>query len=309
MTGASSGLGRACALHLARLGFQVFAGVRKQEDGDTLAAEADHGRLHPVILDVTDEASVTAAATQVSESVSGVWAVVNNAGSCLSAPLESVRPEQLRRQLDVNVVGPLAVAQAFLPQLRRSGGRIVNVTPGLGQVALPYLGAYATGQFAKEGLSDAFRRELRPEGIDVILVQPGAIATPIWEKVQEAGQDVLDVLPTEVAERYRPSFERFLKMNEQRAQASRTTPEHYARTIAEALTAAHPRTRYRVGPDATLAAVLGRALPDRILDQVLASLTAQETKGGSGLVGKAHGSGLGSRRPAGRSWRRRVAGS
>ncbi|MFD9069050.1 SDR family oxidoreductase [Streptomyces lasiicapitis] len=275
ITGASSGLGQHCALHLERHGFRVFAGVRRAEDGERLRKESTSSRLQPVLLDVTDENSVRDAAATVAKEAGaqGIWAVVNNAGTCVSAPLECVPPDQMRDELNTNVVGPLAVAQAFLPHLRRTRGRIVNVTSGLGGIASPYLGVYATGQFAKEGMTDALRRELRPLGVTVCLIQPGAINTPIWSKVRETGNEAFGHVPGPLADLYRPAFERFLQANEARAQASRTRPEDFARGVRHALTATRPKTRYRIGPDAQAAAVLSRLLPDRALDRCLSALT------------------------------------
>ncbi|KOT52243.1 MULTISPECIES: SDR family oxidoreductase [Streptomyces] len=275
ITGASTGLGKECALRLEERGFRVFATVRKREDGEKLRAEASSARLQPVLMDVTDEKSIQAAAAEVDRAVDeqGVWAVVNNAGSCVAAPLECVPPEGLRRQLDINVVGSLAVTQAFLPQLRRTRGRVVNISSGVGSVAIPYLGAYATGQFAKEAMSDALRRELRPFGISVSVVRPGAIATPIWDKVRETGEDILNQAPDAIADLYRAPFEQFLQMNEQRAQSSGTQPQDVARTVFRALTTPRPRTRYSVGPDARTAGVLSRLLPDAALDRGLGTVT------------------------------------
>ncbi|MGW1075471.1 SDR family NAD(P)-dependent oxidoreductase [Streptomyces sp. NPDC002537] len=275
VTGASTGLGRACALHLERQGFRVYAGVRKAGDGERLAAESGHGRLHPLVLDLAHEESVREAAGKVAEAEgdSGLWGLVNNAGICVSAPLECVPPERLKEQLDINVVGSVTVTQSFLPLLRRARGRVVNVTSGLGSVAIPYLGAYAAAQFAKEAVSDALRRELRPAGVAVSVVQPGAIMTPIWEKVSDSGRYVLDGVPDAVAGRYRETFLRFLETNERKARESRTRPEDFAGAVHHALTAARPRTRYRVGPDARSAGVLARVLPDTALDRLLTGIT------------------------------------
>ncbi|MFE0186587.1 SDR family oxidoreductase [Streptomyces sp. NPDC058989] len=271
ITGASSGLGKEAALALEQRGFQVFAAVRKLEDAQRLRDEASSARLRPVIMDVTDEDSIRAAATEVAETMGdeGVWALVNNAGSCVSAPLECVPPESLRQQLDTNVIGTVAVTQAFLPQLRRSRGRIVNISSGVGSVAVPYLGVYATAQFAKEGLSDALRRELRPFGVSVVVVKPGAISTPIWGKVRQSGEGIMSKAPKTIADNYRASFEQFLRANEQRALTSKTRPEDFARTIFRALTVARPRTRYCVGADARVATTLSRLLPDAVLDRSL----------------------------------------
>ncbi len=151
ITGASSGLGRETALHLAEQGFQVIAGVRRQEDGERLANACPSGRISTLLIDVTDEESIGRAAAQVAEKVgdTGLWGLVNNAGICISAPLECVSSDLLRRQLEVNLIGQLAVTRAILPLLRRGGAaRLVNVTSGLGSVAIPYLGAYSAAQFS-----------------------------------------------------------------------------------------------------------------------------------------------------------------
>jgi NAD(P)-dependent dehydrogenase (short-subunit alcohol dehydrogenase family) len=268
ITGASSGLGRECALHLARLGFRVFAGVRRADDAEALAADAPSGRLRPLMLDVTCEDSIRDAAARVADETAGtgLWGLVNNAGICVSAPLECVSPAQLRRQLETNLIGHFAVTRALLPLSRKAGGRIVNVSSGLGRVASPYLGAYATSQFAKEGLSDALRRELRPFGMAVVVVQPGAIGTPIWGKVRDVGHDTLGGAPEDVAGLYREPFLRFLERNEQRARTSATRPEAFAEAVAHALTASRPKTRYRVGRDSRATSVLARLLPDAVLD-------------------------------------------
>ncbi|MFD3886232.1 SDR family oxidoreductase [Streptomyces microflavus] len=268
VTGASSGLGHTCALQLARVGFRVFAGVRRTHDGEELAALSPSGRIRPVRVDVTDEESVAAAVKEVTAETdgSGLWGLVNNAGIAVSAPLECVTPQRMRQQLDTNVIGQLAVTQGFLPQLRRSGGRIVNVTSGLGSVALPFLGAYAAAQFAKEAMSDVLRRELRRSGVGVCVVQPGAIMTPIWGKLTESARRDFDDLSPEVTEPYRIAFGHFLDANEQQT-GTGTSPEDFARTVYRALTAAEPRTRYQVGKDARSFRVLKRVLPDRALDR------------------------------------------
>ncbi|CAM5715539.1 hypothetical protein SCALM49S_05225 [Streptomyces californicus] len=141
VTGASSGLGRECALELEHRGFQVLAGVRREEDGEKLLAESHHERLRYAVIDITDDTSVRASAELVAHRYGGLRGLVNNAGICLPGPLECIDGEQFRRQLDVNVVGHLSMIRAHLPLLRRSHGRIVNVTSGLGSAAVPFLGA------------------------------------------------------------------------------------------------------------------------------------------------------------------------
>ncbi len=267
VTGASSGLGKACALHLDRLGYRVFAGVRRDADGDALAAASTSGRLRSIVLDVTDPATVQAAVKAVGGEL---WGLVNNAGVCVPGPLECLSRERLRDQLEVNVVGAATVTSAFLPLLREARGRIVNVSSGLGRIASPYLGAYAASQFAKEGLSDALRRELRPFGVAVVVVQPGAIMTPIWTKLATQGEDLLATADAAVADLYREPLRHFLAANDKRARRSGTAPDDFARTVARVLEVRHPKSRYQVGPDARAGAVLYRLLPDSLLDLVFA---------------------------------------
>ncbi|PHM45539.1 SDR family NAD(P)-dependent oxidoreductase [Xenorhabdus miraniensis] len=271
ITGASTGLGRETALYLAEKGFQVIGGVRQQEDGEKLAADCTSERITPLIIDVTDEDSIITAATLMSEKVGeqGLWGLVNNAGICISAPLECVSSDLLRNQLEVNLIGQLAVTRAMLPLLRRSKtARLINVTSGLGTVAIPYLGAYSAAQFAKEGLSDALRRELAPMGIMVSVVSPGTIWTPIWGKIVEEGEKAISLAPIEVSDLYRNTYLNFLQANEQGARDSRTTPAHVASAVFSALTSTKPKTRYRVGSDIRRAALLARWLPDYVLDKM-----------------------------------------
>lgn len=254
---------------MSRVGFHTLAGVRRLEDGERLRATAG-GRLTPVIIDVTDEKSVQAAVHEVTELIgeAGLWGLVNNAGIAVTAPLECVPAEQMRRQLDINVIGHVQVIQGFLPLLRTGTGRIVNVSSGLGNVALPYLGAYAASQFAKEALSDALRRELAPQRIPVVVIQPGAVLTPLWSKMSDTGHQVLMSAPEPVQELYRRPFLGFMEANETSARSSRTTPDDVARVVFRALVAKRPRTRYTIGRDATGSRVLSRLLPDRALDRV-----------------------------------------
>ncbi|MFH9606526.1 SDR family oxidoreductase [Streptomyces sp. NPDC017448] len=274
VTGASSGLGRACALQLARVGFRVFAGVRRLPQGEELAALSPSGRIRPVRIDVTDEESVAAAVKEITGETggAGLWGLVNNAGIAVSAPLECVTPERMRQQFDTNVIGQLTVTQGALPLLRRSGGRVVNVTSGLGSVAMPFLGAYAAAQFAKEAMSDVLRRELRRSGVGVCVVQPGAITTPIWGKLTDAARRDFDDVPPEAAAPYRTAFGRFLDASDQQTDTG-TRPEDFARTVFRALTSDRPRTRYQVGKDARSLYLLKRVLSDRAMDRRLRAIT------------------------------------
>lgn len=259
VTGASSGIGEASALRLARAGWRVFAGVRRQEDADRLAAE----RIEPVLLDVTDTSSVVAARARLGDTP--LAGLVNNAGIAVAAPLEFLPLDELRRQLEVNLVGQVAVTQAFLPHLRRARGRIVNVGSIAGRSALPFLDAYAASKHALEAVTDALRIELRPFGIEVAIVEPGTIATPIWRKSAEAFQRIAAELPDVMIDLYGVRLAAF---RDAAAAAGRRgePPDEVAKVIERALTARRPKTRYVVGRDARRRARVER-LPDRLRDR------------------------------------------
>jgi NAD(P)-dependent dehydrogenase (short-subunit alcohol dehydrogenase family) len=273
ITGASSGLGKAAAIHLSDLGYRVFAGVRTESSAAELSSvPPSTGELIPVMLDVTDPASIAQAGQLVEHSCNdtGLWAVVNNAGIAIGAPLECVPIDVLRIQLETNVVGTVAVSQCLLPLLRVSGGRIINVSSAIANVALPYGGPYAAAQFAKEGLSDALRRELRPLGVSVSVIQPGAILTPIWGKMRRSADEILAAATAEVVETYRERFIEYVNTSQDLAKASRTTTADYVDAVAAALAAKRPKTRYRVGFDSRGTALARRLLPDRMMDALIA---------------------------------------
>ena len=192
VTGASTGIGEACALQLDRMGFSVFAGVRREADGKALEQKAS-GRLTPVFIDVADEVSIASAVETVSAAVgdAGLAGLVNNAGIAVPAPIELVPLDALRRQLEVNVIGQVSVTQAFLPLVRKAQGRIVNMGSIAGRLAIPFLGPYCMSKFAMEALTDSLRVELRPWGIKVSLVEPGRISTPIWGKGIATGHELM----------------------------------------------------------------------------------------------------------------------
>lgn len=271
ITGASSGIGRACALHLDQRGFRVFAGVRCPEDGADLA-RASSAALMPVALDVTDARSIAAAAADVAAATGGcgLAGLVNNAGTTVWGPLEFIPPGELRGQLEVNVVGLVAVTQALLPHLRAGRGRVVNLGSLSGRLALPFYGPYAASKFALEALSAALRVELRPWGIRVAIIEPGAVATPIWGKAMAAGDAWMRAGPSELRERYGPGI-RGVHANARRlARAARPAAE-VARAVEQALTARRPRARYRVGQTRhTRALRLVALLPEALRDWVIA---------------------------------------
>lgn len=270
VTGASTGIGEACVLCLHREGWRVFAGVRKAEDGDRLRAATSH-RLTWLPLDVTDPAQIEGAARAFdSAGTEGLSGLVNNAGIAVGGPLEYLPPEALRRQLDVNVVGLHAVTKAFLPAIRRARGRVVHVGSIAGRIASPLTGAYAASKHAVEALADVLRQELAPDGILVSVVEPGQIATPIWDKGLEEFTTVADRVGPEGMARYGSRLQ-VLRHILERAPARSTPPESVAEAVLHALTAARPRLRYVVGRDARLRLFLKRLLPERLHDALVLS--------------------------------------
>lgn len=270
VTGASTGIGLAIAQELVAAGWVVFAGVRRTDDVDRLRQDLGP-RCRPLLLDVTDGAAIHAAASTVSAALgsSRLAALINNAGIAVGGPLASLPPDDLRRQLEVNVVGVLAVTQAFLPLLgsdpQRSGppGRVVNISSVSGRIAYPFLGPYAASKHALEALSDSLRRELLIWGIDVIVVQPGSVATPIWEKAaQRRGNPATPPI-------YRPALAKLAAQLDETARRA-MPPTRVARVVRRSLETPRPRSRYPLPDRALTGWWLPRLLPDRWLDRVLA---------------------------------------
>jgi len=269
ITGASTGIGAACALACAKQGMTVFAGVRKLQAGEVLKANAGAGVI-PIRLDVTDGASIAAAAEVVGHHVGeqGLFGLVNNAGIAIGSPLELIPLDQLRRQLEVNVIGQIAVTQALLPLLRQARGRIVNMGSIAGRSTIPMMGPYSASKHALEALTDALRLELYPWGIEVSIVEPGAIATPIWDKSLKTSLDIEGEIPVEGKRLYDPAARR-IRDAVGRA-ADRAIPvQAVVRAVLHALTAERPKTRYLVGGDAKVRALMLRWLPDRVQDWIL----------------------------------------
>jgi NAD(P)-dependent dehydrogenase (short-subunit alcohol dehydrogenase family) len=265
ISGASTGIGAACALALDKRGYRVYAGVRRAVDGEALRQNASP-HLTPLLLDVTDAASIAEVARLLrSQSGDTLVGLVNNAGIAVAGPLEFVSPERLRQQFEVNVVGVLALTQALLPRLRSGPGRIVNISSVSGRLASPFVGPYCASKFALEALSDSLRVELSPWRIPVSVVEPGVINTPIWQKSLASNADVLDAMPPESRELYGREV---AAMQAFARTAKGLEPEAVARVVVRALTAARPKTRYVVGADAQLGVLLSR-LPDRLRDWLL----------------------------------------
>lgn len=267
VTGAAKGIGRACVMRLARR-FRVYAGVRSARDGAALAEEGGAGVV-PVILDVTDQATIDAAASLIESDLGAAQlrGLVNNAGIAVAGPLEFMPLPELRRQFEVNVIGQVAMAQAMLPMLRKSRGRIVNIGSIAGRSALPMTGAYAASKFALEAITDSMRVELMPAGVDVIIIEPGVIATPIWKTSIAAADRVLAAMPRETLEYYGHIIDR-LKARAAANDTAGLDPDVVARAVEHALTSAKPRTRYVIGRDARLRLLL-RHIPDRWRDRII----------------------------------------
>jgi NAD(P)-dependent dehydrogenase (short-subunit alcohol dehydrogenase family) len=263
VTGASTGIGEATVMHLRELGFSPIAAVRKDEDAERLEGRG----LRTTRIDVTDADQIAAARDELGdEPLAGL---VNNAGIAVAAPLEFLPIDRLRQQLEINLIGQAAVTQAFLPALRRGRGRIVNVSSIGGRVGLPLVGAYNASKFGLEGLSDSLRRELRPLGVDVILIEPGGVKTPIWKKGEELADEMLEDVPPE-AERLYGRLIAAVRTGTQRiARETGIEPSEVAEAIGRALTSSRPRARYLVGSDAKQRAVMAKLLPSRVMDRLI----------------------------------------
>lgn len=268
ITGASTGIGRACALRLDRAGWQVFAGVRKTADADSLRAEASE-QLVPLMIDVGDGASIDAAAKEVSGATGGTLdALVNNAGISIQGPLEHLPLDEIRKQFEINVTGQVAVTQAFLPMLRPAKGRIVFMGSVAGRAAsLPFIGPYSASKLALEGIADSLRGELRPAGIAVSIVEPGSIATEIWQKGDDTFDELVEMVPESNRTYYSKALGNARKLG--RTIGGRgISPDVVAKKVEHALTSARPRTRYLVGKDALMRVYVEKPMPDKMRDRI-----------------------------------------
>ena len=272
ITGCSTGIGRATALRLARAGWRVFAGVRKDEDAESLAAEGADG-LRPLILDIADSASIDLARDrlEVELGAGGLHALVNNAGVAYTGPLEFVPLDDLRHQLEVNLVGHVAMTQAMLGALRVARGRIVNITSIGGIVATPFFGPYNASKFGLEALSDCLRVELRPWGIETIVIEPGSIATEIWSSGAEAFARMRERMAPGATELYGEAMEATARASAETGERG-IPADRAAAVIERALEAKRPRARYLVGRDAYGMASASRVLPARAYDRLVGRL-------------------------------------
>ncbi|QIA27309.1 SDR family oxidoreductase [Thermaerobacter sp. PB12/4term] len=294
ITGAGSGIGRASALALARAGWTVLAGVRRPEDGEALR-EAGGPAVEPLLLDVTDEGRVRAAAETVRRRAGerGLQGLVNNAGIAAAGPVELIPEAVWRQQLEVNVVGVVAVTRALLPALRQGRGRIVLMGSVSGLVSLPFMGPYSASKFALEALADALRIELAPWGIAVSIIEPGSVVTPIWTRSAEAAQGYL-LPPPPGTEAVYPAAVAAMTRVAQRNARHGLPPEAVARAVVHALTAARPRARYLVAaPERAREVRLLRWLPaglrDRLVLATVRRMLSRSAGQGTGAPGRARG--------------------
>jgi NAD(P)-dependent dehydrogenase (short-subunit alcohol dehydrogenase family) len=269
LTGASTGIGRATALRLDGAGWRVFAGVRRQEDAESLV-EAGSANLSPLYLDVTDGEQIAAAAALIASQTSGLDGVVNNAGVAVPSPLETIPIEDFRRQVEINLTGQVAVTQAVLDSIRRGGGRVVFISSIGGRIAFPLTGAYHAAKFGIEAVGDVFRQELHPWGIRVSIVEPGSIDTPIWDRGERTADEVGARSPQREA-LYGRAIESYRKVVKQTAERG-IPPEKVARVIEHALTADRPRSRYLVGIDAKVQARIRPFIPTPVFDRIVARM-------------------------------------
>lgn len=266
ITGASTGIGLASALKLSKLDFRVIAGVLPSEDTTALK----NMNISIVPIDITKQEMVVDAAERLKKELDGVglYGLLNNAGIAVSGPLEFVPMSEIRRQLEVNLFGHIQVTQALLPLIRQAKGRIVNITSMLGRVATAFSGPYCMSKYAMEAFSDALRLELAPLGVHVSAIEPGSIATPIWDKFKDQAIELLDEFSPEgrylYGEAYKKSIDAGLRWASQGI-----PPERVAEKVAHAFTAKRPKAAYIVGVDAHQAIFVKRLLPRRWFDVVL----------------------------------------
>jgi len=266
VTGASSGIGRATAEQLAAEGFHVLAGVRRQEDADKIK----HNNIEPVIVDVTKIETLNLLAERVDQDPHGrpLRAVVNNAGIAVNAPLEMVPLDEFRRQIEVSVIGQVAVIQALTPALLNSGGRVVNIGSLGGKVSMPGFGIYSAAKYAMEAINDSLRREMSSFGLKVIMITPGGVSTGLSEQGIMTAERLAKLMTPDQHRRHDRLFDA-VKLQAETWATDGIRPEKVAAVVSRAIKISKPRTRYTVGRDSALLTRLVRILPDKLLDWML----------------------------------------
>ena len=268
VTGASSGIGEATAVHLARRGHRVFAGVRKDADAERLSA-GDRS-ITPLILDVTDQHQIEQATVKIEDSVgeAGLAGLVNNAGIGRGGPLEYISGDEWRRQFDVNVHGQVDMTRAMLPLIRKAVGRIVFVGSIGGRMSTPFIAPYNSSKFALAAIADSRRGELHSFGIHVSLIGPGAVKTEIWGKGRQKTDELTAELSAEAVERYGRVLETARRVIDYQERVG-IAPVKVAEAIEHALTSRRPKPRYLVGRDARAQAFMARFVPIRARDALI----------------------------------------
>jgi len=266
VTGAATGIGASAARELARRGFHVLAGVRRDRDADAIRSAG----IEPVILDITESEQVAALAARIAGDPRELHALVNNAGIQVNGPVEALPMAQWRWVFEVNLVGHIAVTQALLPALLRSKGRVINISSVGGKAAMPTYGAYAGAKFALEAVSDSLRREVAPLGIRVVVIEPGGVRTEMATRGIATANQLAAQMTPEQDERYGGLIQATNTLMASGTEAG-VTADAAARVIANAVTTRRPRTRYTIGRDAAVVTRLAWLLPDRTLDRVIAA--------------------------------------
>lgn len=268
VTGTSSGIGRATAEQLAAEGFHVLAGVRRQEDADKIK----QNNIEPVILDITAIDTLRALAERVEQDPLGrpLRAVVNNAGIAVNAPLEMVPLDEFRRQIEVSVIGQVAVIQALTPALLKSGGRVVNIGSVGGKISMPGFGIYSAAKYAMEAINDSLRREMSSFGLKVIMITLGGVSTSLSEKGVTTADRLSKLMTPDQHRRHDRLFDA-VKAQAELWATSGIPPKKVAEVVSRAIHASNPRTRYTAGRDSALLTRLVRILPDKLLDRMLRS--------------------------------------
>jgi NAD(P)-dependent dehydrogenase (short-subunit alcohol dehydrogenase family) len=268
ITGASTGIGAATARELARCGFHVLAGVRRERDADAIRGPG----IEPLILDITQADHIRALATRVHDDSQGraVRALVNNAAVAVNAPVEAFAIDEWRRVFEVNLFGHIAVTQTFLPDLIRSKGRVVNISSVGGKIAMATYGPYAGTKFALEAVSDSLRREIASFGVHVVVVEPGAVRTEMAGRAIANAHELASTMAPGLSQRYGGLVQAITAQTASFTESG-LPADAAARVIVKAVTARRPRARYTVGRDAALLTLLARILPDWILDRLFAA--------------------------------------
>ncbi|HWC34644.1 MAG TPA: SDR family oxidoreductase [Mycobacteriales bacterium] len=265
VTGASTGIGHATALRLANAGYTVIPGLRRNEPLPQPVAE-------PVLLDLADPDTLEPACKEVLRRADGnLVGLVNNAGMTVSGAFEGLTLDDWRRQFEINFFGHIAITQNLLPELLANKGRIVTVGSIGGRMALPFMGPYTSSKHAVHGWMDSLRVELAPHGVHAILVEPGAIATPLWQKGTSEALERLEASTSEIRHRYERHVNGALKAAEM-SEKNAIPPDRAAKVIEKALTSSRPRGRYLVGPDARVQAVIAKG-PAAMVDGVIGLIT------------------------------------